>query len=294
MTGAQSFPSLALLVACAALMAGCPDPKKPARPPDPAPARPGEDKKTCASFTFEQGKLPRSLPRHLTDAERAPLARIVEAPANRGKLHLRFRPAVSTRAFARALALEPTDVVADIGAGTGALEIGLLEHGVPFGKIYAVDEIGGALVFLDYMLRATKYKGWQKIKTVTSGKESPNLAAGVLDKALIVNVMSFIFDSELYGRKPEKKQVVRFLTRLKRALKPGGLIYNYKEMGDPPPGKARAPAVRRMPPLPVQKSWFTRMGFPLTTAGFEVIGQRAFSAGGVPYLVVVARSGEGK
>ncbi len=290
MAGASTIQPLALLVAGTALLAGCPDrASRPARAPAPAAAPAAVDKKSCASFTFEQGKLPRSLPRQLTATERAPLARLVEDPKNRGKLHLRFRPAVSSRAFARELALEPGDVVADIGAGTGALEIGLLEHGVPFGKIYAVDEIGGALSFLGYMLAATKYEGWQKIETVTSTKDSPNLPAGVLDRALIVNVMSFIFDSELYGRKPDKKQIVRFLARLKKALKPGGRIYNYKEMGDPPPGKAKAPAVRRMPPLPVQKSWFRRMGFPLTTAGFEVVGQRAFMAGGVPYLVVVAR-----
>ena len=272
---------------CVMLLLGCPD-KKPGPPVRP-PTQPGGDQKRCKAFTFEQGKLPRSLPRQLTPAERAPLASIVEDPDNRGKLHRRFRPAVSSQKFIRTLELKPTDVVADIGSGTGALEIGVLEHGVPFKKIYAVDEIGGALVFLDYMLRATRYEGWQKIKTVTSTKEDPRLPAGVLDKALIINVMSFIFDQELYGRKPEKKQVVRFLASLKKTLKPGGLLYSYKEMGDPPPGKARAPTPRTMPGLQVQKSWFRKMGFPLTTAGYEVIQQRAFLAEGVPYLLVVAR-----
>jgi len=270
------------------LLCGCPD-KKQQPPAPPAPPAHEIDKKSCAAFTFEQGKLPRSLPRQLTAAERAPLAKIVEDPGNRGKLHLRFRPAVSSRAFLETLELKPTDVVADIGAGTGALQIGLLEHEVPFGKMYAVDEIGGGLAFLSYMLRATRYRGWKKIETVVSHKQSPRLPAGVLDRALIVNVMSFIFDHELYGRKPEKKKIVRFLASLKKALKPGGLLYDYKEMGDPPPGKAAAPAKRKMPGLPVQKRWFRRMSFPLITAGFEVIGQRAFTARGVPYLLVVAK-----
>lgn len=274
-------------VICVMLLLGCPE-KDPA-PTDPPPTRPGGDKKRCEAFTFEQGKLPRSLPRHLTPAERAPLARIVEEPDNRGKLHRRFRPAVSSLTFIRTLELKPTDVVADIGSGTGALEIGVLEHSVPFEKIYAVDEIGGALVFLDYMLRATRYKGWQKIKTVASHKEDPRLPARALDKALIINVMSFIFDQELYGRKPEKKQIVRFLIGLKKTLKPGGLLYSYKEMGDPPPGKAKAPPVRTMPGEEVKKSWFGKMSFPLTIAGYEVVGQRAFMARGVPYLLVVAR-----
>ena len=287
----NSGPVLASV--CVMLLAGCPDnPPAPPRKANPAgrsPAQPGGDQKRCAAFTFEQGKLPRSLPRQLTSAERAPLARIVEDRDNRGKLHRRFRPAVASLAFIKTLELSPTDVVADIGSGTGAMEIGVLEHGVPFKRVYAVDEIGGALVFLNYMLKATRYPGWQKITTVVSTKESPRLPAGVLDKALIINVMSFIFDQELYGRKPEKKQVVRFLASLKKTLKPGGLLYSYKEMGDPPPGKARAPTPRTMPGLQVQKSWFRKMGFPLTTAGYEVIQQRAFLAEGVPYLLVVAR-----
>lgn len=293
MSGAPNSGSV-LASVCVVLLAGCPERKpaapRKAAPADPAQAQPGGDQKRCAAFTFEQGKLPRSLPRQLTTAERAPLARIVEDRDNRGKLHLRFRPAVASRAFIETLKLTPTDVVADIGSGTGAMEIGVLEHGVPFQKIYAVDEIGGALVFLDYMLRATRYAGWQKIKTVVSTKESPHLPAGVLDKALIINVMSFIFDRELYGRKPEKKRIVRFLASLKKTLRPGGLLYNYKEMGDPPPGKVKpAPAVRSMPGHEVKKRWFRRMSFPLTTAGYEVVSRRAFSARGVPYLLVVAK-----
>ena len=274
------------------LCTGCPrDRDRPTPKPGSGtpPSAAGQKTQICKSFTFEQGKLPRSLPRRLTARERAPLARIVEDPDNRGKLHARFRPAVSSLTFIKTIGLSRSTVVADIGAGTGALEIGVLEHKVPFGKIYAVDEIGGALRFLDYMLQATGYEGHRRIKTVVSAKQRPRLPAATLDKALIVNVMSFIFDRELYARKPEKKGIVRFLTALRRSLKPTGQIYNYKEMGDPPPGKATAPAVRSMPGPRARERWYRKMAFPLETAGFKVLRREAFMAHGVPYLLVVAK-----
>ncbi|MDP7110755.1 MAG: methyltransferase [Myxococcota bacterium] len=60
------------------------------------------------------------------------------------------------------------DEVLDIGAGTGGLEIALLERGVAFEKLYAVDIDGSALEFLDAVLKISGLEGADRVQTLVS------------------------------------------------------------------------------------------------------------------------------
>ena len=265
-------------IVAAALLCGCPSSSKP-RPKQEAPAtRQGE-----GVFVFEKGRLPRSVPRFLTAAERRPWDRAVAAPKNRGKLHTLFRPAISSAAFIKSAGIRPDDVVADIGCGTGALQIGLLEHRIPFGKMYAVDQQEGALALLNHTLSTTRYPGWKKITTHVPGKTDTRLPDGSLHRVLIVNVMQFIFDRSSGGLAGEQKAILGFLTSLKRALRPDGLVYQYKELGGGPGG-----APRRSPAVGQAKHLFARMAYPLETTGYRVLRQETLVVEAVKYLLVVA------
>ena len=235
-------------------------------------------------FEFERGRLPRSVPRALTPAERQPWDRAVADAKNRGKLHTLFRPAISSAAFIRTTGIQPGDVVADIGCGTGALQIGLLEHRIPFARMYAVDQQEGALALLDHTLRATQYPGWKKIQTLVPGRDVRRLPDGSLHRALIVNVMQFIFDKRSRVINSERQSVLRFLTSLKKALRPGGLVYNYKELGSDSGEGRRSPA----PGKAQIEHLFRRMAYPLESSGYRVVRRKTHQVQGVKYLLVVA------
>ncbi len=65
---------------------------------------------------------------------------IVRKSVGRGEpLHPLFGPRSRSEGVVGKLALKPDDVVADVGCGTGAMELMMLETGVAFGKLYAVD-----------------------------------------------------------------------------------------------------------------------------------------------------------
>lgn len=294
--GAQQTPMIRVVVMTfvAALLWGCPEngDKAPAararaahqqgRPVAKHGRAPEQDEQF---FVFEKGRLPRSVPRRLTAAERAPWDRALADPKNRGKLHALFRPAISSAAFIKTIGLKPGEVIADIGCGTGALQIGMLEHGASFAKMYAVDQQEGALEMLNQLLRSTKYDGWQKIKTHVPGRDITRLPPGTLHKALIINVMQFIFDERSQGIARERQSILRFLRSLKQALRPGGLVYNYKELGSrdearrkkPQPGKAQI------------EHWFRRIAHPLEATGYQVLRRETHEIQGIRYLLVVAR-----
>lgn len=280
--------SRALAVAVAALLpvllAACPAKEPVPQARKAAKKAAPRDPRGEGHFVFEKGRLPRSVPRALTPAERRPWDRAVADPKNRGKLHTLFRPAISSAAFIKTIGIQPGDVVADIGCGTGALQIGILEHGVPFKKLYAVDQQEGALALLDQTLEATRYPGWKKVQTLRPGRDDTHLPRGSLHRALIVNVMQFIFDPRSHGIKKERDSILRFLTSLKKALRPGGLVYNYKELGSGEGGDRKRPA----PGKAQIKHWFKRIAYPLEATGYRVVRSETHDIEGVKYLLVVA------
>jgi len=101
-----------------------------------------------------------------------------------------------------ALALKPTDVVADIGAGTGYFARRLARHAA---KVYAVD-------IDEKLLEIAKSNGPENLKTVLAKPGDPKLPPESVDLIFICDVLHHIENRSAYYLK------------LAKALKPGGRI----------------------------------------------------------------------
>ncbi|WP_346290517.1 class I SAM-dependent methyltransferase [Sphaerothrix gracilis] len=106
------------------------------------------------------------------------------------------------------LALQPTDTVADIGAGTGYISFRLAQQ-VPAGKVLAVDIQPEMLE----MLAARKAaNGIENVEPVQGDVDNPHLPAASLDLAIMVDAYhEFAYPQEM-------------MTHLVEALKPGGRV----------------------------------------------------------------------
>ncbi|WP_336516257.1 class I SAM-dependent methyltransferase [Pollutibacter soli] len=80
--------------------------------------------------------------------------------------------------------LKPTDVVADIGAGTGYYSFKIAKY-VPQGKVYAVEIQDPFLKMLNDRIRDSSSKNMEVIK---GGEQTPNLPENSVDCALMVDV----------------------------------------------------------------------------------------------------------
>lgn len=106
------------------------------------------------------------------------------------------------------LNLQPDDVVADIGAGTGYFSFRMADR-VPEGKVYAVDiqpEMLNAIAFLK------EDKNITNVETVLGQEDQPNLPPESIDLALMVDA----YHEFAYPREMMKGIVT--------ALKPGGRV----------------------------------------------------------------------
>ena len=136
------------------------------------------------------------------------------------KLYSLFRPAISSADFINAIGIKPTDEIADIGSGTGAFVVGLLEHEVPFKTIYAVDIDEKVLGFLDFILETANYKNRGKVRTVLSTPTDVRLPPKSIDLALIINVGCFETANE---------ETLQCMSTIKNALRPLGKVYLISE-----------------------------------------------------------------
>lgn len=108
----------------------------------------------------------------------------------------------------RALNLNASDVVADIGSGTGFFTFRIAER-VPSGRVYAV-EVQQALV--DTIRVRAERRGFRNVTPVLGAADNPALPENRLDVALIVSSYhEFAHPREM-------------LVELVRALKPGGRL----------------------------------------------------------------------
>jgi ubiquinone/menaquinone biosynthesis C-methylase UbiE len=112
------------------------------------------------------------------------------------------------------LPLSNNSIVADIGAGTGYYTFRIAPK-VPFGKVYAVEIQDQAIEYLKK--RAQKLK-LNNVTVIKGGERSPNLPAGTVDLALMVDV----YHELLYPHE--------MLQAIRRALKPHGklLLLEYR------------------------------------------------------------------
>ena len=106
-----------------------------------------------------------------------------------------------------ALNLRATDLVADIGAGTGYMAVRLARH-LKGGTVFAVDLEPNMVTHLGERAKAS---GIANLRAITATETSPNLPERV-DVVLLVNVYHHISQRPAYFK------------RLRSSLKPGGRV----------------------------------------------------------------------
>lgn len=109
----------------------------------------------------------------------------------------------------RSLGLQPGDVVADIGAGSGVISLRMSELVLPDGKVIAVDV---QQEMLDRLVENCQQFGITNVEPQRGTQMSTGLKAGSVDLAILVDVYhEFEFPYEM-------------LLDISNALKPGGRI----------------------------------------------------------------------
>ncbi|MCY0987164.1 class I SAM-dependent methyltransferase [Nannocystis sp. ILAH1] len=129
----------------------------------------------------------------------------------------------------RALALEPTMRVADVGAGTGYFAV-RLARAVPAGEVIATDIEPDMVRYLNERARREKLANLRSVQSTGTGS---GLAAASVDRILVVHVWHHLDDRERHARE------------LAAALRPGGklMIVDFSMAGHRGP-----PAHMRVPP----------------------------------------------
>ena len=118
----------------------------------------------------------------------------------------------------KALDLKPTDVMADIGAGTGYLSF-LISPLVPEGKVLAVDIQPEMLEIIDSL---KKERNITNVEPVQGGVSDPNLPTSSVDLALMVDAYhEFAYPREM-------------MEGIVSALKPGGRVVLVEYRGENP------------------------------------------------------------
>lgn len=122
------------------------------------------------------------------------------------------------------LALRETDVVADVGAGTGRLEAALLQRQVPFARLFAVEPHPPSAQFLAWWLG--KVPGGDRVATTQAQWHDTRLPAGAIDVAILMNTPIFIVEP---GEPPQMTQSNQgSLRSLAKAVKPGGRLHVFE------------------------------------------------------------------
>lgn len=122
----------------------------------------------------------------------------------------------NTTTLLKNMDIQPSDVIADIGAGSGYHVFKMAKKAFE-GQIYAVD-------IQDEMLKAIQKKkeslGTQNIKTIKGSEQTVNLADNSVDKVLMVDVYhEFNFPIEM-------------IASIHRALRKGGKLYLIEYRGE--------------------------------------------------------------
>jgi len=174
-----------------------------------------------------------------------------------------------------ALHLKPGDVVADIGAGTGAFSLPFARAVAPSGKALAVD-ISKDL--LDYINEKAGNEHVTNLQTVLGQRDNPGLPKGTVDVAFFHDVFHNMNDRQAY------------LNVLAPSLKPGGRIAIVEQEFDDPIAKLWDIPEDRITKEQLN-TWMTNAGFHLA-AEFDMFqGTKNPQGTGMParWFVVYAR-----
>jgi hypothetical protein len=156
-------------------------------------------------------------PKHQLDRE-ALAAALDQAGGDPDPVMRLFDKSSSTLVRARWLGIEPDDVLADIGVGTGALPLRLLARGTPFEHYHAVDIDQPSLELLDLLLERLDLPASERVTTVLATPTDCGLPEASVDIFLLVDVAPL-------GCEPDEN-TDPFLTSLFRAARPGARLHH--------------------------------------------------------------------
>ena len=156
-------------------------------------------------------------------------------------------PGLKTKEVIACLKLKPGDVIADIGAGTGAFTIPFAKAVAPSGKAYAVDLWQG---LLDFINEKAKKENLTNLQTILAKPENPNLPKNRVDVAFFHDVFHNTNDRQAY------------LKVLAASLKRGGRIAIVEQEFDDPIAKKWDLPEDRITKEQV-KTWMGKVGFHL-------------------------------
>jgi SAM-dependent methyltransferase len=148
----------------------------------------------------------------------------------------------------QALELRPTDVVADIGAGTGYFAV-RLAHNVPNGRVFAVDT---EPAMVKHLAERAKRNGLGNLTAIAGAPDDPKLP-GKADLVLLVDVYHHVSNRE------------RYFSKVADSLKPGGRVAIIDFRADSPHGPPKA---ARIAPERVKAE--------LAKAGYTLMQEHAF------------------
>lgn len=118
----------------------------------------------------------------------------------------------------RNMNIQPDDVIADIGAGSG-YHVFKMAPMINKGQIYAVDI---QEEMLNEIQKKSNNKGVQNVNLIKGGEKSANLPENSVDKVLMVDVYhEFSFPKEM-------------MASIKKALRPNGKIFLVEYRGEDP------------------------------------------------------------
>lgn len=144
-----------------------------------------------------------------------------------------------------ALDLKPGDVVADIGAGTGAFSVPFAQAVAPTGRVLAQDLWPD---LLDYIGEKAEKAGVTNLEPVLGKGDDPSLPRGGVDVAFFHDVFHNVIDRQGY------------LELLAEALTPGGRIAIVEQEFDDPIAKKWDVPENRITAEQVD-TWMTGIGF---------------------------------
>ncbi len=193
----------------------------------------------------------------------------------------RYRPGQDIRSYLASDArgvdpsifdIKPHHVVADVGCGTGALVLILLQEKVAFSKLYAVDTLSDPLKYLRFMLEHTALPGREKVHTVRSHSDDVRLPAGSLDRVITIN-------TRLGMRSWEDAPNMKVVRTLRRAMKVGAVLHILEPKMYDWEGKV------------FPSKWVKE---PYLEAGFELVSSKKANLSRDYYHVVFRRTASGE